>query len=138
MRMLQTWNGESNDLIYSFLKKFGIDSKKISLIKYEGLTPDSFIWFFSIEHKRYCLYAEDYIPSLKHVKQAMAANLPRWSSSDVFELIEVLEQEKWDESTPVKAATIYRPPDSIEEVMKYATTSGHDFVFLGVNKHKED
>ena len=134
MKMLRTWSGESNELIYNVLNKFGIDSRKISLWKYEALSPDSFIWFFSIEKDKYCLYAEDYIPSIEHVKQAIAANLPDWSLNEVFELIEVLVQEKWEDSTPVKAATTYRPPDSIEDVMKYATTSGHDFVFLAKNK----
>ena len=136
MRMLRSWSGESNELIYIMLNKYGIDSNKINLYKYETLTPDSYIWFFYIENDNYCLYAEDYIPSLKHVKQAIAANLPKWGLNEEFELIEVLEKEKWEDSTPVKVATTYLPPDNIKDVMQYASTSGHDFVFLAKNKSR--
>ena len=137
--MLREWNGNSNDLIVDALKKFAIETKEISLLKYESLTPDSFIWYLSImeegKSRHYCIYAEDFIPSLEHVATTMNGNLPVWSFEDAYELVPVKKRQKWEEATPVKMADTYPSPKETAELMKYASTSGFDFVFLGNSVH---
>lgn len=132
--MLRQWNGDSNELILGTLKQFGIDAKKISLTKYEALTPDSFIWFFNtndeIARDEYCLYAEDYIPGLDHVLKSINQHRPEWDSDVKYDLVKVAQQTKWSDASPVKNASVYEPPKKSEELMKYASTSGYDFVFL--------
>ncbi len=133
--MLRSWNGRSQNPIIDALRKFGIKTDSINLLKYEGLTPDSFIWYFNITNSKkyssYCLYAEDYVPSLKHVEVAMKRHLPLWNNDDKYTLVPVQEAEKWDMASPVKAASTYNPPNKKDEFMKYAASSGIDFVFLG-------
>jgi len=120
------------------LARFGIKVEKISLLKYEALTPDSFIWFFNAgdESKRYeyCLYAEDFVTNLDHVIETMNSNSPVWDGEAKFALVKVLQPSKWDEASPVKGATVYQRPKKPVEFMKYATSDGYDFVFLGQSK----
>lgn len=134
--MLRTWNGESNALIISMLKQFGVVTDKINLLRYEALTPDRFIWFFTINSIRYCLYAEDYVPSIQHVKQTIRDNLTKWNPKDTYKLLEIKDREKREGVSPAKSANTHKSPDRPEEFMKYATTSGFDFVFLGRSESK--
>jgi hypothetical protein len=130
MKTLRKWNGDSNELIISILKKFGVESGSISLLKYEALTPDSFIWIFSTDNRRYCLYAEDYVPSIDHVKEQIDNNRSVWSPDDRYELLRVSKVQDWSKSSPVAAATTYKQPEKPDEFMQYAATSGFNFVFL--------
>ncbi len=130
MKTLREWNGDSNKLVLSFLKQFGVKAEKISLLKYETLTPDSFIWIFNTDSGRYCLYVEDYVPSIDHVKKQMDEKRSEWNPDDKYELLHVNHDQEWDKASPVTAATTYQLPDKPEEFMQYAATSGFDFVFL--------
>lgn len=131
MKTLRDWDGDSNELILHFLKQFTIEADKMTLLKYEVLTPDSFIWIFSLANNEiYCLYAEDYIPSVKHVKERMYAERIGWNSMNKYELLPVSHAQAWNEASPVTAATTYQSPERPEDIMKYAATSGFDFVFL--------
>lgn len=136
--MLRRWNGDSNDNILSTLKRYRIDVENISIIKYEALTPDSFVWYFTANNELYCLYAEDYIPSVGHVIDAMHGHLPAWYEDVHLELIEPEQQVIWGKSSPVASAAVYKRPEDYKEVEKYATTSDLDFVFLGKSKSKLD
>ncbi len=129
--MIRNWNGESNNLILSALKLFGIHAESMTLIKYETLSPDSCIWYFTADRIYYCLYTEDFVPSLVHVQKIMMDNVPRLIADDKFELQESIDRISWDEASPVLAASNYPPPERVEEFMNYAATSGIDFVFLG-------
>jgi hypothetical protein len=130
MKTLRKWNGDSNELIIGLLKQFDVNAEKISLIKYEALTPDSFIWIFNTDSGRYCLYAEDYVPSIDHVKKQIDEYRSEWNPEDKYELLQVRKKEEWDKASPVAAADTYKPPEKPEEFMQYAATSGFDFVFL--------
>jgi hypothetical protein len=131
MRMLRQWNGESLKPIQEMFEQFGLEGTDLSLLKYEYLTPDSFIWLLSSRNGRYCLYAEDFVPSLEHVHNAMKKYGILSDESDKFELLKVKKPGKWDESSPVTASDVYTPPKNPKEFMKYAASSGLDFVFLG-------
>lgn len=134
--MLRAWNGDTLEVIEPFLIQFGLAPKKITLLKYEALTPDSFIWFLSVDGAKYCLYAEDYVPSLEHVQEIIHENLPTWTPYDKYKLKKVEKRQEWIDTSPVKSAATYIPPTKPEEFMKHATTSGFDFVFVAESKSK--
>ena len=133
--MLREWNGESNELIIQALEQFGIKAKSIYLAKYEALSPDSFIWYFNApvdgKDMDYCLYGEDYVPSLDHVVEIMNDYRPEWDHDLKYRLVKVLKPQKWDDTSPVKIATTYPPPENPDEFLEFAATSDFDFVFLG-------
>ena len=140
MKMLRQWNGESNDIILTVLKQFGIKADAIRLQKYEAISPDSFIWCFAIpredESEYYYLYAEDYVPSLEHVRDQIDQNSAEWIAEEknLFEFVPVLEPADWKSAEPVKTAAVYAEPENTDELMKYALPSGYDFVFLAKAK----
>lgn len=134
--MLRTWaTFQEKKMILEIISKFKVEVTDFRLQKFEILTPDSFIWYFSAGNVGYCLYAEDYIPSIQHVEQAIAQNLPKWSQEDEFKLVKVQKPVDWDESSPVANATTYKPPEDTSEFMEFAYPSGHDFVFLAKSIH---
>lgn len=132
--MLRQWSGDSNKLILDMLKQFGVEASDIFLHKYEALTPDSFIWKITHRHNdeytNYYLYAEDYVPSLEHVVKEIEANLASWSPNDKVKLMPVTKRIKWEHSDPVKSTDTYQKPERASEFMKFAATSGFDYVFL--------
>lgn len=140
MNMLRDWNGESNTLIIHMLKRFGIEVEKINLMKYEALTPDSFIWIFNLDSstpERYCLYAEDYVPSIEHINKMIEQNRSDWNPNDNFSLVEVVDQQEVDVAKQANPeSTFKKAPGKPDEFMKYATKSGFDYVFLGRNTNK--
>lgn len=139
MEMLRQWNGESNELLIQHLQQFGVDAKELRLVKYEELSPDSFIWYLLVKEKdavlanKYCLYAEDYIPSLAHVLDVVDKNVPTWQKEinhkyDGF--LRVIKPVSWNKADPVRNASVYQPPEKDDDFMDYAYPSGYDFVFL--------
>ncbi len=92
------------------LGQFGLNSvgKKynLALLKFEVITPDSFMWRLLINEGIYYLYAEDYISSLDHVKKVFNA---------------YLESDQWEFIDPV---------DTFVETIGHAVKSGYDHVFL--------
>ena len=134
MKMLRQWNGDSHDLLIAMLKQFDIAADSIYLQKYEVISPDSFIWAMEVksgeDHGSYYLYAEDYVPSLKHVRDTIAQNLAQYPGEDKFELVPAAKVLVWDQSEPVQSAEYAEQPEDADEFMKYAASSGYDFVFL--------
>lgn len=138
MKMLREWNGQSNTLILHIIRRFGIDIEELHLIKFECLSYDSFIWYFKLsgelfDSNTYCLYAEDYVPSLSHAINTIDHNQPKLEEESKYQLVRVLQEIDWADSDPVKHSETYKPPDDQKEFMKFAATSGYDFVFLAKN-----
>lgn len=131
MKMLREWNGESHEPIIKILDSFDVKAKDFTLLKYEALTPDSFIWVIVVNGERYCLYAEDFVQSLKHIREAMHEHGFIEGETDKYELVPVKSPQDWNEASPVKAASTYEEPEDKEDFVQYAATSGFDFVFLG-------
>lgn len=129
--MLRQWNGDSLKPILKMLEEFGLVEKDLKLLKYECLAPDSFLWVVSSNEGRFCLYAEDYVPSLKHIKEVMKKHGNLNEENDEYVLIKAKSPARWGDSSPVTAADVYEPPENKVEFMQYAVPSGHDFVFLG-------
>lgn len=116
------------------LKQFGVETNSMYIHKYEALTPDSFIWKITLrdadKYTHYYLYAEDYVPSLDHVVKIIHENLASWSPNDAIKLIQVTKVAESREADTAKSTTDYQKAKRSEEFMKYAITSGIDFVFL--------
>ena len=134
MKMLRSWNGDSLSLVQDMLARFGIEAHEVHLLKFEVLSPDSFIWLLSAGEQRYCLYAEDYVASIDDVVQAMKKHGILEDEADNFELLQVKDPEEFAASSPVVSADTYEPPTDAKEFMKYAAPSGYDFAFLGKSK----
>lgn len=100
---------------------------RLSLVGYTALSPDSFIWKIFDGTAIYYLYAEDYVPSLDHVRQQVKEF---WPEDVNLEFIPVKHTVAFEDSSPVRSADVYQPPENEQEFMKYAGQSGHDFVFL--------
>lgn len=131
MEMLRKWNGSSLKPLVKKIEQFGVSPDKLRLLKFEVLTPDSFIWLLASNDSRLCIYAEDFVPSLEHVQKAMEKYGVLNDEDDKYKLVEVTNSTRWDESSPVISSDIYSLPADREEFMKYALPSGYDFVFLG-------
>lgn len=93
----------------------------------KSLSPDSFIWKLEINNERYYLYAEDYVPSIKHVY----TEIEKVAGAGNGTLVEVKDKIEFDRLAPVQAAEVYQKPDNYEaEMQRYAAESGYDLVFL--------
>lgn len=99
----------------------------ITVLEFKVLTPDSFLWRLLIGKTVYYLYAEDFIEGMDDVRHKLARLA---KSSANLEFIKVREREEFEDAEPVKAATLYKIPSSKKELMKFAASSGYDFVFL--------
>jgi hypothetical protein len=117
----------TSDQIRDTLSRFDLELPEyVALVRFEVITPDSFMWRFLIGNSIYYLYAEDYVPGLEHVKSV----INKYLENDKWEFVKPKSTIKFEEATPVKGATTYEEPDNSEEMMKYAIDSGRDFVFL--------
>lgn len=100
---------------------------RLSLVGFTELSPDSFVWKIFDGQTMYYLYAEDYVPSLEHIKEQVAFFAPRGTT---FEFLKAKKQIAFEDSIPNRFADVYRPPADEYEFSEYATQSGFDFVFL--------
>jgi hypothetical protein len=119
--------GNESD-IYALLSHFKLPSKNadVQLLEFKVLTPDSFIWRLLIDKTVYYLYAEDYVEGLEYVRQRIA----RSTDSEELEFIEARVTTSFKDTSPVQTAVVYEEPDDSQEIMRFAVSSGHDFVFL--------
>ena len=100
---------------------------RLSLVGHQVLSPDSFLWKIFDGEKVYYLYAEDYVPSLEHVKKEIQSF---WPDKLELEFVPLKNTAALEDSTPYRSAQVYRPPEKEYEFMQYAGQSGYDFVFL--------
>jgi hypothetical protein len=115
------------------LARFGIKAKHpIAILRFEVITPDSFMWRLLLDNAIYYLYAEDHISGLPYVKEVFNVYL----QTNDWELVQIRRPSNWEKASPVTATSAYTKPDDSKELMQYAAESGHDFVFLC--KSKED
>lgn len=126
----------TESLLENVLADFGFNIVKengnYALLKFEVITPDSFMWRLLINGAVYYLYAEDFIEGLNQVKGVLNSYI----GNSKWELVKTKNIIKFEDSSPVKRASIYSEPNNVEEMMKYTVPSGPDFVFLA--KSKED
>jgi hypothetical protein len=98
-----------------------------ALIEFQVLSPDSFIWRFLIDGAVYYMYAEDYVEGLEYVRGEISA----YAIDEIeLEFIKAKQQKEFEDTDPVKNATVYKPPEDYDKMKQFAVSSGYDFVFL--------
>lgn len=125
------YSPNSNQMCY-ILGQFDIPEpiKNINiftLLEFKVITPDSFLWRILIEDTVYYLYTEDFITSLDDIENKIYNNSKEKKYS---EFIKAKKPIKFKNTSPVIASQKYKKPKKVNEIMKYAATSGYDFVFL--------
>lgn len=99
---------------------------RLSIVRFEVITPDSFMWRIATRTAVYYLYAEDYVPGLEHVTGIIDTYL----KGAPWRFIPARESISFEDSTPVRTANTYKKPGNTEEMMLYAVDAGFDFCFL--------
>ncbi len=118
---------QDSNIIPDILGRFNIELPEyIALIRFEVITPDSFMWRLLISEHIYYLYAEDYVPSLSHIKSLF----DQYIENTEWSFVKPRKVIHFEDASPVKGATTYAPPDASDNMMRYALDSGYDFVFL--------
>lgn len=128
MKMLRDFEYHPrSDIIPEILGRFSIELPEyIALVRFEVITPDSFMWRLLIGDSIYYLYAEDYVPGLGHIKSIFN----QYIKKDGWSFVKSRTVIQFVDATPVKSATSYNEPADSDNIMQYAVDSGHDFVFL--------
>jgi len=103
-----------------------LEEHDIALLRFEMITPDSFMWRLALDNGVYYLYAEDYIPSLRYVQDIFS----RYTESTSWEFVPPRQRLVFSASTPVRNATVYNEPEDADSITAVAIDSGPDFVFL--------
>ena len=120
----------SSDQIAGVLKRFNLDSTSetsgLDILKFELLSPDSFVWKLLLGNVVYYLYAEDYISGIEYVKDVITD----YVGNVKWDFVTAKEIQDFDSSSPVESAEVYKKPERADDLMKYAVSSGYDFVFL--------
>ena len=111
--------------LQSCLKKFRVGKAKLIDVKaYRMLTPDSFIWKLRMSDGIYYLYAEDYVPSMDHIREEIAGYTHDQKGH-------FIEAKNLREIPAVRAAATYAESDDYAlDMAKLAVGSGYDLVFL--------
>ena len=115
-------------VLSQFMIQLPDDPYYISIVRFEVITPDLFIWRLSIGQKIYYLYAEDYT-DFNRVKQV----LHRYVNSRNLHFMPVKKPAAFQEASPVTSAQVYMEPEDSGEMIRYAAQSGYDFVFLAAS-----
>jgi hypothetical protein len=112
------------------LKRFSLDynsaKSSIDLLRFEVLSPDSFVWKLLLGSVIYYLYAEDYIPSLDHVKNV----INDYVGNNKWDFVAPQQVIAFESASPVKGADVYQKTERANQLMEYAVDSGYDFVCL--------
>jgi hypothetical protein len=106
----------------------------VSLLRFEVISPDSFMWRLLISGNVYYMYAEDYVPGLAHLKEIFDDYL----ASRDWHFVPAKNVASFESASPVVGAAVYQKPSDAETMMKYAVPSGHDFVFLALTSESTD
>lgn len=116
--------------IVEILQQFGFELSNeefpFALLRFEILTPDSFMWRLLIDENIYYIYAEDYVSGLDYIKNVFDSYL----EDHKWEFVIPSKAITFESASPVVGADIYQEPNDKAEMMKYAADSGHDFVFV--------
>jgi hypothetical protein len=112
------------------LRRFNLDfatkNTPLDVLRFEVLSPDSFMWKLLLNNTVYYLYAEDYISGLDYVEDIFNEYL----GNNKWVFVQSREALNFESSSPVESADVYEKPSQAEDLMNYAVDSGHDFVFL--------
>lgn len=114
-------------LLEAALEQFIDLPERLSLVGFKELSPDSFLCMIFDGETQYYLYAEDYVPSLTHVKEQIYGF---YQKEIQLEFIPAKKPLAFEDSSPNNTAITYKPPTNEYEFARYAGQSGYDFLFL--------
>lgn len=100
------------EVLDRFELNFQAKKPPLDLLRFEVLTPDSFMWKLLLGNTVYYLYAEDYIAGMDELKSTIRY---------------YLKHDKWN-FVPVRDIDTHTEP--IHDLMKVTFKSGHDYVTL--------
>lgn len=131
MFMLRNFQYDPNqDQLLEVLQKFKLDfnaqKSPIDVLRFEVLSPDSFMWKLLLGNAIYYLYAEDYVSGIDYIQDEFNDYL----GTEKWEFVRPNKVSSFEESEPVKSAEVYEKPERADDLMEYAVSSGYDFVFL--------
>lgn len=136
MNMLRSFVYQpSLDVVLETLGRFDLTLPEyIAMVRFEVISPDSFMWRLLIGNDVYYLYAEDYIPGLDYVRLVFG----QYIEDDEWSFVKPKTIIEFDDSTSVRSAITYQKPEDSDEMMQYAVNSGHDLVFLARSSEDSD
>ncbi len=105
---------------------------QVAILRFEIISPDSFMWRLLINDRVFYLYAEDYVPSMDYVKHVFDT----YVSSEGWELVSAREAIPFSFSSPVSITAAHNKPTDSREMANFAVHSGTDFVFLASSEEK--
>lgn len=114
------------DVLERFSLDYNTERSSIDVLKFEVLSPDSFVWKLLLGNVIYYLYAEDYVSDLDYVKNV----INEYTGSEKWDFVIPREVIAFESSSPVQAAVVYQKPEQANRLMEYVIDSGYDFVFL--------
>jgi hypothetical protein len=123
-------------LAYDCKLSYTADGEEPRIVHYQVLTPDSEACIFSFDKRMWCMYQEDYIPGISHVKEKIS----EWvGKTKPFALVRVVSPFiSLHDATPVRKSSVYKLPEKkSEDFTDYADTNGYDFIFLARMKSKD-
>jgi len=116
--------------ITEVLERFNLDyssrESHLDVLRFEVLSPDSFMWKILIGNAVCYLYAEDYVSDVDYIKDVFNDYL----ESDKWDFIKPKQILKFESLGPVQRAEVYEKYNRADDLMQYAVDSGHDYVFL--------
>lgn len=103
------------------------------VLKYETIDPDACIWLLGDDcfkpKKCYAVFLRDYVSmGLVEVREEIAKFAGTFPHK--INLLPAIHQQRFEDASPVKTATVYSKPQD-PEFMKYAGTHDIYFVFCG-------
>lgn len=124
--MLRDSQGEVTGELRGVLGQFGAGDGLIKVCDFDILTPDSFAWVLQAGDGEYCLYAEDYVSDLAHVRRA----IQEFNGGASGNFVRVRQPKIFDDLSPVRIAELYKEPADFQNMQRYVADSGVDLVFL--------
>jgi len=114
------------EVLERFNLGYGSRESHLDILRFEVLSPDSFMWKMLIGNVVCYLYAEDYVSDIDYIKDIFNDYL----ESDNWDFVKPKQVLVFESSSPVQRAEVYKKSDRADDLMQYAVDSGHDFVFL--------
>jgi len=115
-----------NEVLERFNLDYGSQESHLDILRFEVLSPDSFMWKILLGNAVCYLYAEDYVSDLGYIKDVFNEYL----KTDKWDFVKPKQTTAFESSSPVQGAEVYKKSERADDLMQYAVDSGYDFVFL--------
>ncbi len=136
MEMLRDFlHKPSLSVVHETVNRFDVEIiDGIDILRFEVISPDSFMWRLQIDDNIYYLYAEDYVPGLGYISSVFS----RYIENNEWSFVKPRKAIDFEDATPVLSARVYEKSDDSDDMMQYTVDSGYDFVFLAKSGEDAD